>query len=662
MKAFLHKAANAVTGQSGLTGQTMMIGGNTITVEEKIAEGGYGSIYKASGNYGRTYALKCLQAPDKEHLQLIEKEFEIQQKCCKHPNVVKVFGMQTEPRTRQTLILMEFCQSECIKEMNSCFNQGFSVPKIIEIFSQVCEAVNYMHELNPPIIHRDLKVENILYNEGKYKLCDFGSATTRVYKLETTSERNEATDDIQRNTTPNYRSPEMCDLYRRQVINFKSDVWAIGGILFKLATFKDAFPDGSNLQILNCNYRWPTDRNVHPKIKKIVEMCFVSDPEKRPTVREVLGALAEEFPDLVDQKWKMSSSSRRKLEPEPEPVQTYQNQSYQAPQEEFDPRIQIQNTQMNACRPPSGGSSPIGSPSSRPAFNPFMNQQQPQNSFQNFQQSSSQPVFLNFGAPQQQQPQQQQYQPAPVAQNSQLIDMSEPQKPVEAPAMIDLSANVSTLDTSRIENDRENLIKELLAMNDSQLSSALYSINNVAPTISVPFILAILHASGERAVRISQYMPIPSHKELSALLEAHKIFSSNYPQFEGNFALGKFMIANKANPPPPGQPPICHDAVTELLSIITASVSALRICPQHDIAEEGFCAYQATAYLIAKLKQFKINEGYIDAAHVPAMKNYHCQLKKQFDAMPEKIPFPAEPFDFSSVDFLKKIRAPSSRH
>ncbi|OXT09970.1 hypothetical protein B9K06_26865, partial [Bacillus sp. OG2] len=48
-------------------------------------------------------------------------------------------------------------------------------------------------------------------------------------------------DDIMKNTTPQYRAPEMLDLYRRQPINEKSDVWALGVFLYKLCYFTTPF-------------------------------------------------------------------------------------------------------------------------------------------------------------------------------------------------------------------------------------------------------------------------------------------------------------------------------------------------------------------------------------------------------------------------------------
>jgi AP2-associated kinase len=163
--------------------------------------------------------------------------------------------MTANQSTRQATILMEFCQDNLIRHINNSFHQGFPDHTIVEVFVSVCEAVDFMHGLSPPVVHRDLKPENILCTNGRWKLCDFGSATRRVYTLQSPSEVNEASDDIQKNTTSLYRAPEMCDLYRRLPIGTKADVWALGCVLFKLCTFQDAFSEGTNLQILNCSYQ-----------------------------------------------------------------------------------------------------------------------------------------------------------------------------------------------------------------------------------------------------------------------------------------------------------------------------------------------------------------------------------------------------------------------
>lgn len=54
----------------------------------------------------------------------------------------------------------------------------FEEKEILKIFKEICSGVLTMHNLTPPVQHRDLKVENILFNGTSFKLCDFGSVST----------------------------------------------------------------------------------------------------------------------------------------------------------------------------------------------------------------------------------------------------------------------------------------------------------------------------------------------------------------------------------------------------------------------------------------------------------------------------------------------------
>lgn len=124
---------------------------------------------------------------------------------------------------------MEFCSGgELIGVMEKMIAQKthFSEERILKIFSEICESVALLHNLNPPVAHRDLKVENILLTAtGECKLCDFGSATRRVMKPETPKEITWVEENINKYTTMVYRAPEMIDLYRKKLINEKVDIW-----------------------------------------------------------------------------------------------------------------------------------------------------------------------------------------------------------------------------------------------------------------------------------------------------------------------------------------------------------------------------------------------------------------------------------------------------
>jgi serine/threonine protein kinase len=81
-----------------------------------------------------------------------------------------------------------------------------------------------MHNLQPPLLHRDLKIENILQaTQNTFKLCDFGSATACATRLPSTAAEIRVLEaDLNRHTTLQYRAPEMVDLYLRRPIDEKA--------------------------------------------------------------------------------------------------------------------------------------------------------------------------------------------------------------------------------------------------------------------------------------------------------------------------------------------------------------------------------------------------------------------------------------------------------
>ena len=99
-----------------------------------------------------------------------------------------------------------------------------------------------MHYQAPPLCHRDLKIENILLGQDKkWKICDFGSSTVATFPFVDSSNRYKVEEEIEKASTPLYRSPEMSDLYSGYPINEKADLWALGCIMYTLMFFKQPF-------------------------------------------------------------------------------------------------------------------------------------------------------------------------------------------------------------------------------------------------------------------------------------------------------------------------------------------------------------------------------------------------------------------------------------
>uniref|UniRef100_A0A0E0LZ65 Protein kinase domain-containing protein n=1 Tax=Oryza punctata TaxID=4537 RepID=A0A0E0LZ65_ORYPU len=261
---------------SGLEGRTVDVGNVRVHVREPVAEGGFSCVYLArdAANPAKQYALKHVVIQDEESLHLVRKEITVMRSLKGHPNVVALVAhavLDMGGRAREALLVMEFCEKSLVAALESRGTGHFDEQQVALIFRDVCNAVFAMHCQTPPIAHRDLKAENVLLGgDGTWKLCDFGSVSTNHKCFDKPEEMGIEEDNIRKHTTPACRAPEMWDLYRREVISEKVDIWALGCLLYRICYLKSAFDGESKLQILNGNYRIPE----LPKCGSVSMNCF----------------------------------------------------------------------------------------------------------------------------------------------------------------------------------------------------------------------------------------------------------------------------------------------------------------------------------------------------------------------------------------------------
>lgn len=94
----------------------------------------------------------------------------------------------------------------------------------------IVKGIRHMHDQSPPISHRDIKVENILLKDKRFKLCDFGSVSVDYLDPTKASpdELDDAFDQYEKYTTFMYRPPEMQDKFCNYEIGEKVDCWMLG--------------------------------------------------------------------------------------------------------------------------------------------------------------------------------------------------------------------------------------------------------------------------------------------------------------------------------------------------------------------------------------------------------------------------------------------------
>ncbi|KAJ0118347.1 hypothetical protein J7T55_009130 [Diaporthe amygdali] len=281
-------------------GTKIQVGGHRVVIQKYLSEGGFAHVYLVKMPKpvdGTDLAvLKRVAVPDKDALRGMRTEVETMKRLKGHrPIVTYIDSHASELRGGgyEVFLLMEYCNGGgLIDFMNTRLQHRLTEPEILQIFTDVAEGVACMHYLKPALLHRDLKVENVLINatasRKKFKLCDFGSAAPPRAAPTTVVDCRLVEEDVQKHTTMQYRSPEMIDVYRKQPIDEKSDIWALGVLLYKLCYYTTPFEEQGQLAILNASYRFPSYPAFSDGLKKLIASMLKEQPQARPNIYQVL--------------------------------------------------------------------------------------------------------------------------------------------------------------------------------------------------------------------------------------------------------------------------------------------------------------------------------------------------------------------------------------
>ncbi|XP_041692152.2 AP2-associated protein kinase 1 isoform X14 [Coregonus clupeaformis] len=283
----------AGSGSSGgsFIGRVFTIGRYQVTVDETVAEGGFAIVFLVRTHQGVRCALKRMYVNNEHDLHICKLEIQIMRDLVGHRNIVGFLDSSITAvgagDVWEVLILMDFCRGgQVVNLMNQRLQTGFTEAEVLQIFCDTCEAVARLHQCKTPIIHRDLKVENILlHDRGHYVLCDFGSATNRFQDPQTEGVPL-VEEEIKKYTTLSYRAPEMINLYNGMVITTKADIWAMGCLLYKLCYFTLPFGE-SQVAICDGSFTIPDNSRYSQDMHCLIRYMLEPDPEKRPDIYQV---------------------------------------------------------------------------------------------------------------------------------------------------------------------------------------------------------------------------------------------------------------------------------------------------------------------------------------------------------------------------------------
>jgi hypothetical protein len=238
-----------------------------------LGKGGMGEVYRADDlTLGQGVALKFLPdaaADDEGLLERFRNEVRIARRVS-HPNVCRVYDVGDVDG--QTFFTMEYVDGE---DLASLLRRIGRLPedKAVEISRQLCAGLATAHAKG--VLHRDLKPANIMLDgRGQVVITDFGLAGVAD---------NIRGNEI-RSGTPAYMSPEQL---AGKEVSTKSDIYALGLVLYEIFTGKRAFGDKSAGPIHARDDRTPSRpssvvKDLDPIVEKIILRCLEVEPSARP--------------------------------------------------------------------------------------------------------------------------------------------------------------------------------------------------------------------------------------------------------------------------------------------------------------------------------------------------------------------------------------------
>lgn len=267
-------------------------------VIEKVGEGAAATTYKVvDTRTGSFICKKILKETNDDHnafknVQNIIKEFEILH-LLEHPSICKAIGINIseiikdgnikkskKDNEKTTIaIFLEFIENKLSDILKSdIINNTLKVRIVVEI----AHAMNYLHKNG--IIHRDLKIENIMLNSVfEVKIVDFG--LIRIHEI-FNDEYSFLNESMSYNVgTLAYMSPEMLN---EQEYDYKTDVYSFGVVLFFI--FYGKLPKQSLKDKTNGKeIVFPSEsNNISQFCIDLIKKCLAFNPSKRPTFKEIL--------------------------------------------------------------------------------------------------------------------------------------------------------------------------------------------------------------------------------------------------------------------------------------------------------------------------------------------------------------------------------------
>jgi serine/threonine protein kinase/WD40 repeat protein len=252
-------------------------------IVSSLGAGGMGEVFRARDTrLGREVAIKVLPrelATDPDRLARFEREARAVA-ALSHPNILAIHDFGAEGEI--VYAVLELLDGETLRAKLKA--SALPLRKVLDYGAQLANGLAAAHDKD--IVHRDLKPENIMITpDGRVKVLDFGLARSDAgAEISEGATKTHATEAGMVMGTLGYMSPEQAKGKRA---DRRSDVFALGCVLYEMVTGKRAFPGDSQAESLSAILRDDppamhlSGRQVPAVLQSVVSRCLEKDPDQR---------------------------------------------------------------------------------------------------------------------------------------------------------------------------------------------------------------------------------------------------------------------------------------------------------------------------------------------------------------------------------------------
>jgi len=266
-----------------------------LTIGDAVGRGATSTVYRGVRN-GRELAIKKLSYPSRETRKAFRRELLILNSV-NHRNILQLQGSCESPRL--LTLFTELCQGGSVFDILHYSNIELALSQQCTILGNVADAMDYLHGLEPMLIHRDLKSPNILLSRPlrtendvpRVKICDFGSAQM-VKAPKNLSEGNAMTKNV---GSPPWTAPEV----QSGQYDEKVDVYSFAMIMFELLSYQVPYSDIQDEPIRRLSSQGirpdlrEVDPDAPPSLIELMVSCWANDPTDRPDFKSICRMLLQ---------------------------------------------------------------------------------------------------------------------------------------------------------------------------------------------------------------------------------------------------------------------------------------------------------------------------------------------------------------------------------